>query len=184
MPAAPSLRKLQAMLDDTVLGKSEPSTRAILAPGQIPSHRWISFGGEVLALSIDLGEGRYPTPTEIHKFHNIVKLYAPYTKTCMISVTLPNYVYDVPKSDHGRIFLNLVSILNEFTRVARLEVITRMPFENFTQLINASHFYRLDFKDWKLFLKVGSEDLEQIHVGSTIESRLNDWYKVNIAGVP
>ncbi|KAF7863926.1 hypothetical protein EAF04_006891 [Stromatinia cepivora] len=184
MPAAPSMRRLQAMSDDSIVATSASSTPATLAPGQIPGHRWISFGGETLALSIDLTEMRYPTPTEIHKFHNIVKLYSVYTKTCMVSVTLPEYGYDVPKSNHSNIFFNLVSVFNRFARIARLEVIFRMPHDNFTQLTNASQFYRLDFKEWKLFCKVGNEALEQIHVTSRTDRRLNGWYKINIAGIP
>ncbi|KAJ8065992.1 hypothetical protein OCU04_005088 [Sclerotinia nivalis] len=183
MPAAPSLRRLQAMVDDSTVAKSPSSTTATLAPGQIPSHRWISFGGETLALSIDLAERRYPTPTEINKFHNLVELYSAYTKTCLISVTLPQYGYDVPKSNHGRILFNLVSALNRFTRVARLEVIIRMPRANFKQLLNAGHFYRLDFEEWKLFYKIGSEDPQQIHATSSTDRRLYNWYNVNIARI-
>ncbi|APA09405.1 hypothetical protein sscle_05g041750 [Sclerotinia sclerotiorum 1980 UF-70] len=166
MPAGPSLRK---MLGDTVAAISASPAPVTLAPGQIPSHRSISFGGELLALSINLAERKIP--------HTNRDAQVP--KTCRTLRTLHQDLHDL-----NRTFFDLVSILNRFTRVAHLEVIFRMPFENFTQLIDASHFYRLDFQDWKLFTKVGSEDLEQIHVGTILERRLNGWYKINIAGIP
>ncbi|ESZ97282.1 hypothetical protein SBOR_2310 [Sclerotinia borealis F-4128] len=177
--APPSFRTLLLAHNNDEVAASEPAT---LTPEQIPRHRWVSFGGETLALSIDLTEAQRPLPTDISNFHDIVALHAVYTKTCLVSVTLPTYGHDVTRSNHSRIFCHLVTILNGFPRIARLEVVIRMPFENFTQLTNACHFYRLDFKAWKLFCKVGTWDVEQIHVGSQMDRRLNGWFKVNIAG--
>ncbi|KAI9648145.1 hypothetical protein NHQ30_002777 [Ciborinia camelliae] len=168
--------------DANWLAAEPPRGKPTLAPGQIPSHRWVSFvGGETLLLKINLKEADYPDQEDIIKFHAIVKLYSVYTKTCLIFVTLPQYGDDVMKSNHNPTFFNLVSVLNRFRRITRLEVTLRMPRENFTQLSNAAQFYRLKFTQWKLFVRVGKAKLEQIHIGSKTDRRLNGWYNANLS---
>ncbi|TGO13011.1 hypothetical protein BTUL_0078g00200 [Botrytis tulipae] len=181
MPATPALRTL-LIREDRVA--PAPVSTATLAPGQIPNHPWVTFGGETLALSINLAQKKYPTDTQVQDFHRIVALYSVFTKTCLVSVTLPEYRFDVEKSNHSHVFFNLVTAINQFSRLARCEVVFRMPNENFTQLTNACQFYRLSFKQWKLFSKVGTQQVAQITVGSRMERRLNGWFRVNLAGSP
>ncbi|KAF5871886.1 uncharacterized protein Bfra_008912 [Botrytis fragariae] len=161
MPATAELRTLLIRKDKVA---PAPASTAKLAPGQIPNH---------------LG-----SPSEVQDFHRIVELYSVFTKTCLVSVTLPEYRFDVDKSNHSHVFFNLVTAINQFSRLARCEVVFRMPNENFTQLTNACQFYRLNFKQWKLFSKIGTQQVGQIAVGSRTDRRLNGWFKVNIAGSP
>ncbi|KAF7938960.1 uncharacterized protein EAE98_001297 [Botrytis deweyae] len=181
MPATPDLRA--RLIRDDRVAPASPST-STLAPGQIPNHPWVTFGGETLALSINLAQKNYPTDTQVQDFHRIVQLYSVFTKTCLVSVTLPEYRFDVQKSNHGHVFFNLVTAINQFPRLGRCEVVFRMPDENFTQLTNACQFYRLNFKQWKLFSKIGTQQVQQVKVGSRTDRRLNGWFKVNIAGSP
>lgn len=155
-----------------------------LAPGKIPNHRWISFRAETLALSINLTEKRLPLPIEIENLHNLVELYSAYTKICLISIILPEYKDDASNSKHRAILCNLIPILNRFSRISRLEVTFRMPYDNFWQLTNTSQFYRLHSKQWKLHRKIGTEKLEEIQFRSQLDRRLFGRYKVNVAGIP
>ncbi|KAG4035058.1 hypothetical protein MFRU_002g04050 [Monilinia fructicola] len=175
-----SLRKLMA--NQTMA--TTPTRPAILVPGQIPTHRWISFSGETLVLSINFTEEKRPPPSVVNDFNTLVQLYAMYTKTCLVTVTLPQYRFDVHGSDHSEVFFDLVSILNQFPRLSRIEITICQPFYNFIQLTNACYFYRLKFRDWKLFRMVGTWTFEQILVGSRIDWELHKWFKDNIAGTP
>lgn len=179
MPAAPSHRDLQKM---EVEEQEAPvvAQKAKLAPGQIPTNERLSFGGETLTINLDLTVEC--TKAEIDKLHDDVELYAVYTKTVLVAVTLPEYQFDYPKSDHHYELFYLVSALNKFTRLSRCEVTFRSPHDNFTQLTNVSNFYRLNFRGWKLFRKIGAENVEQIYIGSRTDRRLNAWYQANIAG--
>ncbi|TGO27624.1 hypothetical protein BPAE_0039g00340 [Botrytis paeoniae] len=179
MPATPELRALLIREDKVA---PAPASTATLAPGQIPNHPWVTFGGETLAFSINLAQKKYPTDTQVQDFHRVVELYSLFTKTCLVSVTLPEYRFDVEKSNHSHVFFNLVTAINQFPLLARCEVVFRMPNENFTQLTNACQFYRLNFKQWKFFSKIGTQQVGQITVGSKTDRRLNGWFKVNIAG--
>ncbi|KAF7960721.1 hypothetical protein EAE96_000394 [Botrytis aclada] len=181
MPATPELRVL---LNRKEKAAPAPASTATLAPGQIPNHPWVTFGGETLALSINLAQKKYPTDTQVEGFHRIVQLYSAFTKTCLIAVILPEYRCDAEKSNHSHVFFNLVTAINDFSRLARCEVVFRMPNENFTQLTNACQFYRLNFKQWKLSSKIGTQKVEQITVGSKTDRRLIGWFRANVAGSP
>ncbi|KAM0128055.1 hypothetical protein ACHAP3_008495 [Botrytis cinerea] len=181
MPAA-STSNLRTRLNRTDEVAPASASTATLAPGQIHNHPWVSFGGETLALSINLAQNTCPTDTQVEDFHRIVQLYSAYTKTCLVSVTLPEYRFDVDKSNHSHVFFNLVTAINQFTRLARCEVVFCMPNENFTQLTNACQFYRLNFKQWELFYKTGTQQVAQVKVGSRIDRRLNSWFRVNVTG--